>query len=127
MGIAEAAIATVIGQIVAALVVMKKAFHKAPSRQLFPHHIGKIFCLGAPNILIQSAYTFYILGLNLILAGFSDAAVTALGLYYKWQTIFFIPLVTSLIFPVFFQAIGYSLKSSALTILRTIVLFVPLG
>ncbi len=25
-------------------------------------------------------------------AGFSDRAVTALGLYYKWQTFFFIPL-----------------------------------
>lgn len=43
-------------------------------------------------MLMQSAYTFYILGLNLILAGFSDQAVTALGLYYKWQTFFFIPL-----------------------------------
>ena len=41
---------------------------------------------------MQSAYTFYILGLNLILSGFSDQAVTALGLYYKWQTFFFIPL-----------------------------------
>lgn len=41
---------------------------------------------------MQSAYTFYILGLNLILATFSDEAVTALGLYYKWQTFFFIPL-----------------------------------
>lgn len=45
-----------------------------------------------PNMLMQSAYTFYILGLNLILASFSDQAVTALGLYYKWQTFFFIPL-----------------------------------
>ena len=39
----------------------------------------------------------------------------------------FLPMVTSLIFPVFFQAVGYSLKSSALTIIRTVVLFVPLG
>lgn len=39
----------------------------------------------------------------------------------------FIPLVTSLIYPVFFQAIGYSFKSSFLTILRTVILFVPLG
>lgn len=44
------------------------------------------------SVPIQSAYTFYILGLNLILATFSDQAVTALGLYYKWQTFFFIPL-----------------------------------
>ncbi len=41
---------------------------------------------------MQSAYTFYIFGLNMILSGFSDQAVTALGLYYKWQTFFFIPL-----------------------------------
>ncbi|MBE6980097.1 MAG: hypothetical protein E7431_06955, partial [Ruminococcaceae bacterium] len=42
-----------------------------------------IFRLGLPNILMQSAYTFYIFGLNLILAGFCDQAVTALGLYYS--------------------------------------------
>ena len=36
-------------------------------------------------------------------------------------------MVTSLIFPVFFQAVGSSLKSSALTVIRTVVLFVPLG
>lgn len=47
--------------------------------------------MGVPNILIQSAYTFYIFGLHLILSDFSDQAVTALGLYYKWQTFFYIP------------------------------------
>ena len=207
MGIAGAAVATVAGQIVAALVVMKKGFRKSPEFRLYSHHIAAIFRLGIPNILMQSAYTFYILGLNLILAGFCDQAVTALGLYYKWQTFFFIPLgalqtwivpilsynyarkeiarcrstlrvalaggiilmalgtlcflllpeemlrvfssdakviaigtwgfrfvgvsflgmVTSLIFPVFFQATGYPVKSSLLTVLRTVVLFVPLG
>lgn len=207
MGIAGAAVATVAGQIAAALVVMKNGFYKSPKLSVYRHHIAKIFRLGIPNILMQSAYTFYILGLNLILATFCDQAVTALGLYYKWQTFFFIPLgamqtcivpiisynyaaqnidrckktlstavlfglalmafgtlcfllmptqmlqvftkdtqviqigrigfrfvgisflpmVTSLIFPVFFQAVGYSLKSSALTVIRTVVLFVPLG
>lgn len=207
MGIAGAAVATVSGQIMAALIVMKKGFRKSPHRQVYPHHIAKIFQLGIPNILMQSAYTFYILGLNLILATFSDQAVTALGLYYKWQTFFFIPLgamqtcivpvisynyaarnierckktlsasivfgmslmalgtlcfvcipsqmlrvftsdelviaigrvgfrfvgisflpmVTSLVFPVFFQAVGSSLKSSLLTVIRTVVLFVPLA
>lgn len=207
MGIAGAAVATVSGQIMAALIVMKKGFRKSPHRQVYPHHIAKIFQLGIPNILMQSAYTFYILGLNLILATFSDQAVTALELYYKWQTFFFIPLgamqtcivpvisynyaarnierckktlsasiifgmslmalgtlcfvcipsqmlrvftsdelviaigrvgfrfvgisflpmVTSLIFPVFFQAVGSSLKSSLLTVIRTVVLFIPLA
>lgn len=28
----------------------------------------------------------------MMLATFSDSSVTELGLYYKWQTVFFIPL-----------------------------------
>ncbi|MDD6216767.1 MAG: MATE family efflux transporter [Roseburia sp.] len=207
MGIGGAAVATVAGQIVAAIIVGRKGFRKSPGKAVYPGHIAKIFRIGTPNILMQSAYTFYIFGLNLILSGFSDQAVTTLGLYYKWQTFFFIPLgamqtcivpvisfnyaaknierckktlstsvlfgmllvsigtvcfstipgqmlsvfssdpvvidigkvafrfigtsfltmVTSLIFPVFFQAVGSSLKSSMLTVIRTVVLFVPLG
>lgn len=81
MGIAGAAVATVAGQIVAALIVMKKGSRRPEALRKFPRRIGKIFRLGMPNILMQSAYTFYILVSNLILSGFSDAAVTALGLY----------------------------------------------
>ena len=207
LGIAGAAIATVAGQIVAAAIVWRGGYRRSPARALYPALVRRVYRLGIPNILMQSAYTFYILGLNLILSTFSDQAVTALGLYYKWQTFFFIPLgamqtcivpvisynyaagsldrcrktlresilagmalmligtlcfelipgpmlrffsrdaeviaigtygfrwigpsflpmVTSLIFPVFFQAVGSAGKSSLLTILRTVVLFVPLG
>ena len=207
LGIAGAAIATVAGQIVAAAIVWRGGYRRSPERALYPALVRRVYRLGIPNILMQSAYTFYILGLNLILSTFSDQAVTALGLYYKWQTFFFIPLgamqtcivpvisynyaagsldrcrktlresilagmalmlvgtlcfelipgpmlrffsrdaeviaigiygfrwigpsflpmVTSLIFPVFFQAVGSAGKSSLLTILRTVVLFVPLG
>ena len=67
MGIAGAAVATVAGQIVAAIVVMRKGFRRSPGVNVYPHHIAEIFRLGIPNILMQSAYTFYILGLNLIL------------------------------------------------------------
>ncbi|MCC8120798.1 MAG: MATE family efflux transporter [Oscillospiraceae bacterium] len=207
LGVSGAAIATVAGQIVAALVVMKKDFRRSPAVGIYKKLILEIYRLGIPDMLMRSAYTFYILGLNLILSTFSDQAVTALGLYYKWQTFFFIPLgamqtcivpvvsfnfaarnmqrckqalmtaivfgfalmavgtlcfelipgpmlrvftsdelvveigrvgfhaigisfipmVTSLIFPVFFQAVAASLKSSLLTVIRTVVLFVPLG
>ena len=207
MGIAGAAVATVLGQVVAALIVMKKGYYKSPDIKKYFRYIKQIFRLGIPNILMQSAYTLYIFGLNVILAAFSDAAVTVLGLYYKWQTIFFIPLgamqicivpiisfnyaarnierckktlntaivfgmalmfvgtlcfefipepmlrffsseedviligitafriiglsfiplVTSLTYPVFFQAVGGSFKSSFLTIIRTVFLFVPLA
>ena len=76
----------------AALIVRGRGFRSSPPRAVYPKHIAHIFRLGVPNILMQSAYTFYILGLNLILAGFSDQTVTVLGIYYKWQTFFFIPL-----------------------------------
>lgn len=84
IGIAGAAVATVTGQAVAALVVMKKGYWRSPAKEVYPQRVAEIFRLGIPNILMQSAYTFYIFGLNLILSGFSDQAVTALGLYYKW-------------------------------------------
>lgn len=92
LGIAGAAVATVAGQIVAAAIVWRGGYRRSPEWALYPALVRRVYRLGIPNILMQSAYTFYILGLNLILSTFSDQAVTALGLYYKWQTFFFIPL-----------------------------------
>ena len=92
LGIAGAGIATVVGQIVAALIVMPKGYKKSPAISKYKDYVKKIYMLGFPNIIMQSAYTFYILGLNLILKTFSEQAVTALGLYYEWQTFFFITL-----------------------------------
>ena len=36
-------------------------------------------------------------------------------------------MVTSLLFPLLFQATGFGLKSAGLTLMRTLVLFEPLG
>ncbi len=58
----------------------------------------------------------------------SDARVIEIGrIGFRFVGIRFLPMVASLIFPVFFQAIGATLKSPALTVIRTVVLFVPLG
>lgn len=57
-----------------------------------------------------------------------DALVIKIGkVGFRFVGISFLPMVTSLIFPVFFQAVGSALKSSALTVIRTVLLFVPLG
>lgn len=56
------------------------------------HILVRIYLLGFPSIIMQSLYALYIVGLNLILKLFSEDAVTALGIYYKLQTFFFIPL-----------------------------------
>ncbi len=92
MGVAGAALATVAGQIAAAVITGWRGFRPLP-RQRMAHYAHRIYKLGYPSILMQALYTIYIVGLNMILAGFSDAAVTVLGLYYKLQTFFFIPLL----------------------------------
>ena len=56
MGIAGAAAATVVGQIVAALIVMRRGFRKSPALSVYLPDICKIYKMGIPNILMQSAY-----------------------------------------------------------------------
>lgn len=92
MGVAGAAVATVIGQVVSALIVAPGAAHRPPKPKELPRYIRRIYFFGYSSILMQLLYTVYIAALNIILAGFSDAAVTVLGLYYKLQSFFFIPL-----------------------------------
>ncbi len=92
MGIKGAAYATITGQIIAAIITGRKAFKRIPPLSRFANYVRPIYKAGVPNIIMQASWTLYIVGLNVILAGFSDAAVTVLGLYYKIQTFFFIPL-----------------------------------
>lgn len=92
MGVAGAAIATVIGQVVAAIIT-SSGFRKPPKVKEVVPYVKEIYRLGYPSIFMQMMYTVYIVVLNMILASFSDAAVTTLGLYYKIQTFFFIPLM----------------------------------
>ena len=61
LGIAGAAVATVVGQIVATAVVGRKAIYKSPERSKYPRYIRKIFTLGAPNMLMQSAHWGFII------------------------------------------------------------------
>lgn len=76
-----------------AAVITSSAIRKPPVWREFKGYAAKIYRLGYPSILMQMLYTVYIVALNIILAGFSDEAVTVLGLYYKQQTFFFIPLM----------------------------------
>ena len=58
----------------------------------------------------------------------SDESVISIGITaFRIIGLSFVPLVTSLTYPVLFQAVGRSVTSSMLTVLRTVVLFVPLA
>ena len=58
MGIAGAAVATVIGQVAAALVVMKKGYRKSPAKEAYPRRVAEIFRLGTPNIPMVTSLVF---------------------------------------------------------------------
>lgn len=58
----------------------KTRFPPSSRKKFKAGHIAKIYQPGVPNIIMQSAYTFCIFGLTMILTGFSDRAVTVLGL-----------------------------------------------
>ena len=92
LGVAGAAYATVCGQITDAVITGVKGFHRPPKFREILHYAKRIYFYGYSSIVMQGLYTVYIFALNVILARFSDAAVTVLGLYYKLQSFFFIPL-----------------------------------
>lgn len=92
LGVAGAAYATVLGQLASALITGLKAFNKFPSLKKMKALTRAIFSLGLPSIVMQAFFTIYILIFNVILSKFCDEAVTVLGLYYKIQSFFFIPL-----------------------------------
>ena len=94
LGVAGAAIATIMGQWAAMLITLKAAFRTYDVRGTFRFKdCIQIYQSGFPSIIMQSLYTLYIVGLNLILKQFTEDAVTVLGIYYKLQTFFFIPLM----------------------------------
>lgn len=92
IGVDGAAYATIAGQFAAAVITGIKGYRKPPVLKKLLHYAKRIYQYGYPSIVMQSLYTVYIVALNIILASFSDYAVTVLGLYYKVQTFFFIPL-----------------------------------
>ena len=94
LGIRGAAIATVIGQWVAMAITLLAVMKKYSLSGTFkPEACKQIYANGIGSIVTQSLYTIYIVGLNMILKIFTEDAVTVLGIYYKIQSFFFIPLL----------------------------------
>lgn len=92
MGVAGAAYATVIGQIASALIGL--IFHLTQNKEITnglkymkPNMkiIKSIYSIGLPAIIAQALMSVMTYGMNIILGGISESAVTAYGLYYKVQ------------------------------------------
>ena len=99
MGVAGAALATVIGQVIAAILALYfnlkyngeiklaiKGFR--PSIPI----IGMIYRVGLPSIVVQAIGSVMTYGMNLILVSFTETATTVFGVYFKLQSFVFMPV-----------------------------------
>ena len=99
MGIRGAALATVFGQIVAMLMSLLFNMKRNPDismsfKGFHPHGatIRTIYTVGVPSTIMQSIGSLMLLGMNRILIGFSETAVSVLGVYFKLQSFIFMPI-----------------------------------
>ena len=99
MGAAGAAIATVIGQCIAALLAIYYNLKKNPDIQLSfksfrPEGdvIGRILSIAVPSIAMVAVGSVMTYGFNRILFTFTPIAVSVFGIFYKVQSMAFMPV-----------------------------------
>lgn len=99
MGILGAAVATVIGQIIAMLLLLyfnirKNSDVNLNMRRFRPDTaiIAEIYRVGLPSIIMQSISSVMTFGVNKILLLFSETAVSVFGIYFKLQSFIFMPV-----------------------------------
>jgi len=99
MGVAGAAIATVIGQIIACLLAIffnLKFNHDIQFQwkdfKLRFSIIKQIYSVGIPSIIMQSIGSIMTFGMNTILIAFSTTATAVFGVYFKLQSFVFMPV-----------------------------------
>lgn len=99
LGVAGAAIATVIGQIVGGTLglifnikVNKEITLTVKGFKPDPGTIGNIYKVGVPSIIMQAIGSVMTYGMNQILITFSSTATAVFGVYFKLQSFFFMPV-----------------------------------
>lgn len=99
MGVSGAAIATVIGQIIAGVIAMiinikKNTEIKLQFRGFRPNAmiIKQIYMVGIPSIIMQAIGSIMTYGMNKILLAFTSTAAAVFGVYFKLQSFIFMPV-----------------------------------
>lgn len=99
MGIAGAAVATVIGQCIAASLALyfnlKKNIDIQMGTSFLPLHkeaVSRIIAVGIPSMVMMAIGSVMNFGMNQILQSFSETATGVFGIYYKVQSFFFMPV-----------------------------------
>ncbi|MBR4731243.1 MAG: MATE family efflux transporter [Lachnospiraceae bacterium] len=131
MGVAGAAIATVMGQWVAGGLAI--FFHVKFNREVIVSFKGfkpqkalikRIYAVGAPSIVMMSIGSVMTYGLNLILAAFG-AAQTVFGIYFKLQSFIFMPVfgLNNGMVPIIAYNFGAGKKDRVIETLKTAIAY----
>ncbi|MCG8538674.1 MAG: MATE family efflux transporter [Clostridia bacterium] len=99
MGVRGAAIATVTAQIISMIYIMTQLFRRNTYIKVnlkkfkYSSSITKqIVVVGLPVAIMQGLASLMISGLNLVLAGFDETAVAVMGVYFRLQSLVFMPI-----------------------------------
>ena len=99
MGVAGAAVATVAGQLVAAVIGI--IFNVKINKEININMLGfkpdfnvikKIYIVGIPSIIMQSITSVMTFSMNKILSNYGDTAQAVMGAYFKLQSFVFMPV-----------------------------------
>ena len=97
--VAGAAVATVVGQTVGAVLALVLNFTNNHEIHIKPTMIrwhgrvvGEIYRVGLPSIVMQSISSVMTFGINQILIAFSTTATAVFGAYFKLQSFIFMPV-----------------------------------
>lgn len=127
LGVAGAAIATVIGQTIAmtlGMIITQKKIKEVSLHlrdwKLDIHLIGKMYRIGFPAILMQSIMSFMTVFMNMILIPFSELAVSVFSIYYKLQQFVFMAVsgMTNALIPIVAYNFGARKKTRILDAIR---------
>jgi len=99
MGVSGAAVATVIGQVIAGLLALYFNFTrndevkiKRSGLKIEKEIVRQIYAVGVPSMVMQAIGSLMTYGMNLILISFSSTATAVFGVYYKLQSFVFMPV-----------------------------------
>lgn len=131
MGVKGAAVATVLGQIIA--MIMGAILNTVKNKEInvnlkgfrpSGHLIKKIYAVGFPSIIKQSVTSVMTYLLNKICISFTPTAVSVVGIYFKLQSFIFMPIfgLTNGLVPIVAYNFGAKYKSRIISVLKLAVI-----
>lgn len=132
MGVSGAAAATVIGQIVAAIIgiiLNQKKNHeiRIQFKGFRPDFamIKQIYGIGVPSIIMQAIGSVMNYGMNRILMSFTPTATAVFGIYFKLQSFVFMPVIglNNGIIPIMAYNYGAGNRERVVKTIKTSILY----